>query len=179
MSWYTEWQWVINRLKRILVGQLGRPKMVDAFVTHMKPMRCPSSVGWTWLVDFSGSACAPRMPMWGSLEMVPGAPEDHPCTCKGHDSDFQPTTWEEHKIGWPLCAPSSHAGLHKGVHCWTASLSSARQSSEQSARGNIRCPSSPHSKLWAARHAVTSYISSFSVAFKGSLQKSLPYFLST
>lgn len=102
---------------------LGRPKTLDAFVTHMKRMRCPCSVGRTWLVDFSGSACAPRMPMWGSLEMVPGAPEDHPCSCKGHNSDFQPTTWEEHKIGWPLCAPSSNAGLHKGVHCWTASLS--------------------------------------------------------
>lgn len=68
---------------------LGRPKTVDAFVTHMKPIHYPYSVGHTSLVNFSGSACVPQMPMWGYLEMVPGAPEDHPCACKGHDSDFQ------------------------------------------------------------------------------------------
>lgn len=51
-----------------------------------------------------------------------GEPRNSRCTHSPHDthalapgdhaSYFWPTAWEEHRIGWPLSAPSADAGLH-------------------------------------------------------------------
>lgn len=118
-SLYTELRLqVIDRLRCVLIGRsvLGTPATAVEFVTHMKPQRCPRSVGCIWLVGLSGSLGSTLMPMWWSLETVQWAPEDHLCTCSAHDPYVQHTTREEHSIGGPLCAPSARTDLHNRGH---------------------------------------------------------------